>query len=259
MKLIDTHCHLNHEDLYPSLDFIVESSLKASVLQMFVVGWDKESSLKAISIAKKYPYIKAIVGLHPVDSQPSSDLNWIAEVVNENREYVVAIGECGLDYHWKKEPKEHNLQKKHLIEQIQISNQLDLPIVIHCRDAYEEILSILKENPLKCGGVMHCYGGPSSLVSAFVELGFYLSFGGPITFKNAHEARMSLIATPLEKLLIETDAPYLSPHPYRGKRNDPSFLPIIFGEIKNLLLIDDETLSNKLCENVHNLFHVKNK
>lgn len=259
MKLIDTHCHLNHEDLYSSLEQIVEGALKASVVQMFVVGWDKDSSLKAILIAQRYPFIKAIIGLHPVDSQPSSDLTWITEVVNENREYVVAIGECGLDYHWKKDLEEHNLQKNHLIEQIHISNQLDLPIVIHCRDAYEEILPILKENPLKRGGVMHCYGGPSSLVSSFVELGFYISFGGPITFKNAHEARMSLKATPLEKLFIETDAPYLSPHPYRGKRNDPSFLPIIFNEIKNLLLIDEEILSNKLIENVDNLFHVKIK
>jgi TatD DNase family protein len=257
MKLIDTHCHLNHEDLYSSLEQIVEGALNASVVQMFVVGWDKDSSLKAISIVKRYPFIKAIIGLHPVDSQPSSDLSWITELVNENRAYVVAIGECGLDYHWKKDPKEHNLQKTHLIEQIHISNQLELPIVIHCRDAYEEILPILKENPLKRGGVMHCYGGPSSLVKSFVELGFYISFGGPVTFKNAHEARISLRATPLEKLLIETDAPYLSPHPYRGKRNEPSLLPITFNEIKNLLMIDEEMLSNKLIANVSNLFHVK--
>jgi TatD DNase family protein len=259
MKLIDTHCHLNHEDLYPSLEQILESALKASVLHMFVVGWDKDSSLKAISIAKKYPYVKAIIGLHPVDSQPSSDLSWILEVANEHREYVVAIGECGLDYHWKKDPEEHKLQKRHLIEQIHISNQLDLPIVIHCRDAYEEILPILKENPLRRGGVMHCYGGPSSLIDSFVDLGFYISFGGPITFKNAYEARMSLRMTPLEKLLIETDAPYLSPHPHRGKRNDPSYLAIIFNEIKNLLLIDEETLSKRLIENVDKLFHVKIK
>ena len=257
MKLTDTHCHLNHDDLFESIDQIIESAQQASVLQMFVVGWDKESSLKAISISKKHSFIKAVVGLHPVDSTPSSDLNWIFDVVKENREQVIAIGECGLDYHWKKETEERELQKKHLIEHIKISNQLDLPIVIHCRDAYEDILPILKANPIQRHGVMHCYGGPASLVKAFVELGFYISFGGPITFKNANEARASLLATPLDRLLIETDSPYLSPHPYRGKTNNPSLLPLIFNEIATLLSLDSDFLSEKLDKNVNSLFHVK--
>lgn len=257
MKLTDTHCHLNHDDLLTSLDQVVFNAQQASVSQMFVVGWDKESSIKAISIAKKYPFIKAVVGLHPVDSQIDSNLSWIPQLIQENREFVVAVGECGLDYHWKKEKAEHALQKKHLIEQIQIANQFALPIVIHCRDAYEDILPILKENPIHHHGVMHCYGGPASLVQSFVDLGFYISFGGPITFKNAKEARDSLKATPLDRLLIETDAPYLSPHPYRGKKNDPSFLPIIFNQTASLISLNPEHLSKILDENVSRLFHVK--
>jgi TatD DNase family protein len=130
-------------------------------------------------------------------------------------------------------------------------------VVIHCRDAYEAILPILEQNPIKQGGIMHCYAGPSQLVPRFIALGFYLSFGGPITFKNAHEARASLIATPLHRILVETDSPYLTPHPFRGKENTPTHLPLIVDKVQETLNIPKDFLIKTLFQNTLNVFHVK--
>ena len=257
MHLIDTHCHLNHQTLLDQVDDIIKRAKDAGVSTLFVIGWDEVSSRKAVELAKIYPTVKAIIGLHPVDSKPDSSLDWIEPLAKENPNEVIAIGEIGLDYHWKKLSEEHDLQARHLIQQIDIANRLNLPIVIHCRDAYEAILPILKEHEVKAHGVMHCYAGSPMLVSQFTKLGFYLSFGGPITFKNATEARESVSATPLNRILIETDAPYLAPHPFRGKTNEPSYLPLIFEKIKEIYGIDADELSNNLNSNVKNLFHVK--
>jgi TatD DNase family protein len=257
MHLIDTHCHLNHESLLGSVQDVLKRAKDAGVSTFFVVGWDELSSRKAVELAKTYPMIKAIIGLHPVDSQVDSSLDWIEPLAKENPKEVIAIGEIGLDYHWKKLPEEHALQARHLIQQIDIANRLNLPIVIHCRDAYEAILPILKIHNARAHGVMHCYAGSPILVNEFIQLGFYLSYGGPITFKNAIVARESLKATPLDRMLIETDAPYLTPHPFRGKTNEPSYLPLVLEKLKEIYQIDSSELSKKLDSNVTDLFHVK--
>lgn len=257
MHFIDTHCHLNHESLLDQVDDVLKRAKEAGVSTLFVVGWDEASSKKAVELAKTYPMIKAIIGLHPVDSQSNSSLDWIEPLAKENRNEVIAIGEIGLDYYWKKLPEEHDLQARHLIQQITIANRLKLPIVIHCRDAYEAILPILKKHKVQAQGVMHCYAGSPMLVNEFIQLGFYLSYGGPITFKNALEARESLKVTPLDRVLIETDSPYLTPHPFRGKTNEPSYLPLVFEKMKDIYQIDSSELSKKLDSNVNKLFHVK--
>lgn len=257
MKLIDTHCHLNADTFVESWPSILSQANEVGVTNCFVVGWDKISSQRAIDLAKQNTHIKAIIGLHPVDVQRDSSLEWIYDQYQSSKASIVAIGEIGLDYYWKKEFHEHETQIQFLIKQIDIANQLNLPIVIHCRDAYDAILPVLKAHPVKQGGVMHCYAGPSNLVSTFVDLGFFISFGGPITFKNAIEARLALKATPLERVLIETDSPYLSPHPLRGKENTPSNLPIIFNQVCETLQLTKEHLSPILYQNTLNAFHVK--
>lgn len=257
MKLIDTHCHLNADTYTASWKDVVINANHAGVSHFFVVGWDELSSKKAIELAKQNPQIKAIIGLHPVDVNQQSDDQWIYEMHREAPNFIVAIGEIGLDYYWKKEFHERELQAQYLIKQIEIANQLNLPIVIHCRDAYEAILPILKNHRVQKGGVMHCYAGPSNMVQAFVDLGFYISFGGPITFKNATESRLALKATPIDRILIETDSPYLSPHPLRGKENSPINLPIIFQQVSDTLQIPKEKLEHILYSNTLQAFHVK--
>lgn len=257
MKLIDTHCHLNADTFVDSWPNILTQANQVGVSNFFVVGWDEGSSQKAVSLAKKDARIKAIIGLHPVDINEGSSLQWIFQLYQTNQQFIVAIGEIGLDYYWKKEFHEHERQTQFLIKQIEIANQLNLPIVIHCRDAYDAIVPVLKSHRVHRGGIMHCYAGPASLVPTLVELGFYLSFGGPITFKNALESRLALKATPLDRILIETDSPYLSPHPLRGKENSPINLPIVFDQASDTLQISKTSLENQLFQNTLQAFHVK--
>ncbi len=257
MKLIDTHCHLNADPFVESWSSVLVQANQVGVSNCFVVGWDEASSQRAIDLAKQNKPIKAIIGLHPVETKEGSSLEWIFNQYRFATSSIVAIGEIGLDYYWKKEFKDRELQIQFLIKQIDIANQLNLPIVIHCRDAYDAILPVLKAHPVNRGGVMHCYAGSSNLVQSFVDLGFYLSFGGPITFKNATEARLALKTTPLERILIETDSPYLSPHPLRGKENTPTNLPIIFNQVCETLQLSKETLEPILYKNTLKAFHVK--
>ena len=257
MDLIDTHCHLNSDQFFQNWQEVVRLSILQGVGHFFVVGWNETSSQKAIHLASQEPRVKAIVGLHPVDIPTPYNLSWIESLVLFHKDKVIAIGEIGLDYHWKKDPKDHEIQAQVLIEQIEIANRLNLPVVIHCRDAYEAILPILETHRVNQGGVMHCYAGPSQLVERFVQLGFYLSYGGPITYKNAEEARQSVMKTPLDRLLIETDSPFLSPHPLRGKQNTPANLPIIFEKLTLITQVTKEDLTKQLHENTLKAFHVK--
>lgn len=257
MHLIDTHCHLNAEVYQGQLERVIKEAKQIGVQSIFVVGWDEPSSLQAIQLAQSFPNIKAIIGLHPVDCVKQPDLRWLKEIMKQRANNIIAIGEIGLDYYWHKTIEERQKQRETMIAQIEIANTYNLPISIHCRDAYEDTLMILKEHPVQKGGVMHCYGGPSSLVKDYIALGFALAFGGPVTFKNAHEARASVLATPIDKLLIETDAPYLAPHPHRGQHNEPSKLIIIFEAIAKIKDINYENLEKILFENTQKTFHVK--
>jgi TatD DNase family protein len=257
--LIDTHCHLNADVFKDRIPSLISEAQQQLVTQCFVVGWDQPSSLRAIELAHQFHTLKAIIGVHPVDLKPDTNFDWLKTAYLEHPEHIIAIGEIGLDYYWKKDPIDHQHQEKALIYQLHLANALNLPVVIHCRDAYEAILPILKAHPVKCGGVMHCYAGPAAMVNDFITLGYYLSFGGPITFKKADEARLSVKATPIDRILIETDSPYLSPDPFRGKENTPSFLPIIFKKVASIKETIEATMATILQENTTKLFHVKTK
>jgi TatD DNase family protein len=257
MAIIDTHCHLNADTFSHRWQQILNDAQTVGVDHAMVVGWDETSSRRATALATLDPRLHAVIGLHPVDVQPTSSLDWITTLYQQHPSRILAIGEIGLDFYWKKDPKEHELQAQSFISQIHLANALQLPVVIHCRDAYEAILPILERHPVQQGGIMHCYAGPSQLVPRFISLGFYLSFGGPITFKNAHDARMSLLATPLNRILVETDSPYLAPHPFRGKENSPIHLPIIVDKIQETLNISKELLTKTLYQNTLQVFHVK--
>jgi TatD DNase family protein len=255
--LIDTHCHLNDPQLYPQADELVARALRAGVGRLQVVAYDEPSSRTAIELSERFNEAVAIVGIHPteIDENIVKNLALIEALARHPK--VVAIGETGLDYYWVKDPGERERQKQAFIAHIELADKLGLPIVVHTREAMEDTLTILKEHTPKFGGVMHCYSGSVEMVKDFVELGMYISLGGPVTFLNARVPKEVALVVPDDRLLIETDSPYLTPHPYRGKRNDPSLLPLVAQAIAGIKGVPFETIERITSENALRLFHVK--
>lgn len=253
----DSHCHLNDDLLYPERKEVLERALEAGVKALLVIGCDVPSSRRAVEIADEFPNCYALVGYQPenLEGAKESDLD-IFRALARNRK-VVGIGEIGLDHHWYKDPKDHENQKKWFIKQIDLANELDLPVSIHARDAIGDTLEVLKEHPLKRKGVLHCYSGSLESLREFSKLGMYFGFDGPITYKNANEPRRCVEACPIERLLVETDAPYLAPVPYRGKRNESKNIPILVEKIAEIRKMGVEEVAARLNENFTRLFRVE--
>ena len=223
MTLFDSHCHLDDEKFNEDRDKLINNLQNQNIKKLVSAGYDISSSKKAIEIAKKYSFIYATCGISPNDVPDNSlEIEDLLKEVEQiaNYEKIVAIGEIGLDYYWNKENKQ--IQKELFIKQIQLANKLNLPIVIHTREAVQDTLEILKKYPVKKLGVFHCCPLNRELVKEALKLGYYISFAGPITFKNSKNAEEIITLVPNEKILIETDSPYLSPEPNRGKRNNPT-------------------------------------
>lgn len=254
--IFDTHCHLNHEDLYKDLDNVINRAKEAGVSRFLVVGYDKESSLLAVKLAEQYDFIYAAIGYHPteINGVSEEDFNEVMELLNHPK--VVALGEIGLDYYWVSDLKEREHQKEYFIRQIKIANKYKKPISIHNRDAINDCLTILKENPVDMGGIMHCYSGSAESMYEFIKCNMYISLGGPVTFKNAKTPKEVAKMVPLDKLLVETDSPYLAPHPYRGKQNEPSLIPLVIEEIASLRGVSKEEIEEATYQNASKLFHV---
>ena len=247
MKLIDTHCHLNDEQLYQDLDNVISRALQTGIEKMVVIGWDKESSLKAIKIAEQYPFIYACVGFHPenLEGVDETQLNEVLNLCSHPK--VVGIGEIGLDYHWEKDPQKREIQKEFFIKQIEFANKVGLPISIHSREAFQDTLEILKNYKPLHGGVMHCYSGSVENINDIINLGLYIGIDGPVTFRNAKTPKEVASEVPLEKLVLETDSPYLSPHPLRGTVNEPANLILIADEIAALRDMSKKHLLEVQC------------
>ncbi|MGN1182063.1 MAG: TatD family hydrolase [Faecalibacillus sp.] len=249
----DTHCHLNSDELYENYENFIERALNNQVSQMVVVGYDLCSSKRAVELAKKYSFIYAAVGIGPNDclNTTDQDLSIIDEYLNEPK--VVALGEIGLDYYWDDVSKDK--QKEIFLKQINIAKIHDKPISIHCRDAYEDTYQMLKQNGHR--GIMHCYSGSPEMAKRFIDLGFYISLAGPVTFKNARVPKDVAEKIGLEYLLIETDCPYLTPHPYRGKLNEPANVIYIAQEIAKLKNMEIEDVARKTTFNAKKIFGIK--
>lgn len=251
--LFDTHVHVNARQFNDDRDAVIQRALDAGVTNMVVVGFNDETIPLAIDIAEQYDHIYAAVGWHPVDA-----INYEAKHYDElkklsEHEKVVAIGEMGLDYHWDTSPKE--VQEQVFREQISLAKEVNLPIIIHNREATEDVLTILhEENAAEVGGIMHCYSGTVAQITACLEMNFYISLAGPVTFKNAHEVKEVAKQVPLDRLLIETDAPYLAPHPYRGKRNEPAYVRLVAEEIAALRNMSVEKVAEITMKNAKQLF-----
>lgn len=214
-----------------------------------------ETSKEVIELAKKYESFYSVVGISPNDIPQNEEEMWITLEKIENlavENKVLAIGEIGLDYYWNTENKE--LQKKMFIGQIGIANKLGLPIVIHSRDASVDTIQILRENNVKKTGVFHCSQLNQELIKSALELGFYISFAGPITFKNTKNAKDIIDLVPIDRILIETDSPYLSPEPVRGKRNEPSNVFHVAEKISNFKEMRTDLFIEKTIENTKKIF-----
>lgn len=260
MGFFDSHSHLNDEKFDEDRDKVIKEIYESGTTNFVTAGYSVESSKEAIDIANNYNFIYATVGISPNDIPQSEDELWkqiskIRDLAKSNKK-VLAIGEIGLDYYWNKDNIE--IQKKAFIEQIKLANELDLPIVIHTRDAVMDTIQILKENEVKNKGVFHCCPQNRELIKEGLKLGFYISFAGPITFKSSKNADEMINLVPNDRILIETDSPYLAPEPVRGIRNTPSNVKFIAQKISNSKNLKLEDVEKITVENTKRIFKIMN-
>ena len=251
--LIDTHVHLNADQYDEDLQPVIDRALEAGVDRMIVVGFDEKTITRTMELIEQYDFIYGVIGWHPVDAIDFTEdnYNWIKELATHDK--IVAIGEMGLDYHWDKSPKD--VQKSVFRRQIALAKELKKPIVIHNREATQDVVDILKEeNAAEVGGVMHSFSGSKEICDEILKLNFIISLGGPVTFKNAKQPKEVAQHVPLDKLIVETDAPYLTPHPYRGKRNEPAYVKLVAEQIAELRGISYEALAAATTQNAEKLF-----
>ena len=248
--IFDTHIHLNDKKIYENLDFYIQDALNKGVKKFLCVGYDLESSKIAIEIANKYHEVYASIGIIPTEYKQYNDdsINNLRKLMDKSNK-IVAIGEIGLDYYWEKEESVKTLQKKIFIEQIELANELNLPISIHCRDAYKDTLDILKEHTCIKKGIMHCFNGSLESAKEFIKLGYLIAFGGVLTFKNSIKTKEVLQNIDLKDVVFETDAPYLAPTPFRGKINIPSYIVETVKYASSLLNCPKETLEDITYKN----------
>lgn len=250
MMLIDAHAHLDDEAFDADRDEVIR---KIEEAEMMVVnaGSDIKTSEFSVELSRKYDFIYACIGIHPHEAAkaPEDYLETLRQMAKYEK--VVAIGEIGLDYYYHFCDKD--TQKKVFAEQLALAKELDLAVVVHDREAHQDTLKILQESGIK-KGLMHCYSGSLEMAEEFMEMGFYFSFGGTITFKNAKRPKEVASKLPLDRILLETDCPYLTPEPYRGKRNDPAKVEIIARVLSDLRGISKEEVERTTTSNAQQLF-----
>jgi len=254
--LFDSHTHLNDDVLYAHIDEVVKRSLDADVSFFLCVGYDKASSIRALEIAHRYPFVYAAIGFHPTEAQKvtDDDLKWLEIALTDEK--VKAVGEIGLDYFWDQTHKD--VQKYIFIKQLQLANKYHLPVSIHMRDATKDTYEILKnEKSQDTQGIMHCFSGSVESAREFIKLNMMISLAGPVTFKNAKDPKAVASQIDLNQMLIETDAPYLAPHPYRGKENSPAYLRIIAEEIARIKNISYSEVATTTCNNAKKIFRIQ--
>lgn len=259
MDFFDSHSHLNDEKFDEDREKVISEIYKSGVTNFITAGYSLESSIKAVELAKKYKFTFATVGVSPNDIPQNENELWkqfdSLRVLLENKEKIVAVGEIGLDYYWNKENKD--MQKMVFVEQIKIANEYNLPIVIHTRDAYVDTIEILKENKVLKKGVFHCCPQNMELIREALDLDFYISFAGPITFKNSKNASEIVSMVPMDRILIETDSPYLAPEPFRGTRNTPANVKLVAQKIADVKGLNLEEVSSITAQNAKNIFDIK--
>ena len=253
--LIDSHAHLDDTRFDKDRDELIKSLKDVGVDLVINPGADLQSSIKSVSLSEQYDNIYAAVGIHPHSAKEMDESTLEVLKSFTNREKVVAIGEIGLDYYYDNSPRD--IQKHRFIEQLDLAKEVDLPVIIHSRDAAGDTFDILKSaQDGSLAGVLHCYSGSVEMALEYIKLGFYISIAGPVTFKNARIVKEVAKTVPMDRLLIETDSPYLTPEPYRGKRNEPVYVRQVAGTIAELRGISFEEVATKTSENTKKLFRI---
>ena len=253
--LIDSHAHLDMKQFDSDRDQIIDRAVSADVMHIITVGIDIISSRNAVNLTTRYPSIFATTGIHPhnADNANKNDLEQIALIAQQDK--IIAIGEIGLDFFRNRSARQKQIDV--FTQQLAVAISLDLPVVIHDREAHPEILNILssfKRNVLH--GMIHCFSGDYKLAKTFINMGYYISIPGTVTFNNARQTQDVVRRVPLNRLLLETDAPFLAPIPYRGKRNEPSYIIHTAQKIAKLRGISFEEISYQTSKNVCQLFNL---
>lgn len=252
--LFDTHAHLNDERFDGERDELILSLQNNGVGAYCEIGYDVESSKKAVLLAEKYDFVYAACGVHPHDTQNlcEEDMNNLKELLKIPK--AVALGEIGLDYYYDNSPRDK--QKNWFDRQLKLAVELDKPVVIHTRDAMADTIDILKANPQN-SGIIHCYSGSRESAKILLDMGYYISFAGPLTFKNANAALEVAKYVPDDRFLIETDSPYLAPAPYRGKRNCPIYVAEVAKRIAQIKGKTFEEIADLSFENAKKAYRIR--
>ena len=251
--MIDTHSHINFDDYKENFNSFLEDIKNNDVEAVIIPGVEPATFDEIVSYCEKYEMLYGAIGIHPSEAKTFDENSEkrICELVKHNK--IIAIGEIGLDYYWEQETKE--LQKEVLRKQLKIAEELNLPVLIHDREAHEDTFEIIQEFKLK-DVIFHCFSGNSEFAKRCIDKGYYIAIGGVVTFKNAKDLKEVAKIVPLEKLLLETDAPYLAPVPYRGKLNTPAYLKYIAQEIANIKEIDVELVKEHTTLNAKRIFGI---
>lgn len=248
----DTHAHLDDPRYIGDFEQVLENMKQAQISRVLNVGYDLPSSERSLQLAHQFEHIYAAVGVHPHDAEAATLETWERLIQIAKDKKVIGWGEIGLDYYRDLSPR--SVQKEVFMRQIELADQTGLPIIIHNRDAHEDILKIVKEHKPKQGGVFHCYSGSWEMAKVLLNLGFYISFAGPLTYKNARHTVEVAKNVPLDRFMIETDSPYLTPEPYRGKRNEPTYVREVAARIAEIRNLDFQEVAEQAFQNANELF-----
>ena len=251
--IIDSHAHYDDEAFEEDRDNLLQSMQSNGIEKIINVGANIKGSRASIALSEQYPFIYAAVGVHPSDTEELNEekMAWLKEV--SKKEKVVAIGEIGLDYYWPEPDRE--IQKKWFIRQMELAQEVNLPVIIHSRDAAQDTIEILKQFP--ANGVIHCYSYTKESAKEFLKMGYYFGIGGVLTFKNARVIKEVASEIPLSSIVLETDSPYLAPVPYRGKRNNSMYLKEVVKQLAQIKQVSEEIVITTTLANAKRLYRLE--
>ncbi len=255
--IFESHAHYDDERFDRDRDTLLTKLLGGSICNIINVGASLEGTRASIALAEQYPQIYAAAGVHPSDTDQlnEQELAWLGEQTVHPK--VAAVGEIGLDYYWDKEPDVQKRQRYWFAQQLKLAREAGLPVIIHSREAAEDTMQVMKSvHAEEIPGVIHCYSYSAELAKEYVKMGYYIGVGGVVTFKNARKLKETVVQTPLTRILLETDAPYLAPEPYRGKRNQSGYLTFVAEEIARLKQVSVEEVEETTCRNARELFRI---
>lgn len=256
IELVDTHTHLNDAKFAGEEQAAIERANLAGVTKIINMGDTMASSTKAVNLARQYDGVFAGVGIHPEEAYEMTQRDDDVLVAFANEPKVVAIGEIGLDYYWEKDEAKRLLQQRIFIRQLDLARNLHLPVCVHDREAHGDTMAILKKEGQGISGVMHCFSGSMEMAQDLLKMGWYIGVDGPLTFKNAAKLPAIVKSFPLERILLETDAPYMAPVPMRGKRNEPAFIRYIGEKVAEIKGITLSEVAKQTSENAMELYGV---